>query len=137
MLLGNPALYFDDLARTFGDFVHVRGLQSFYFVNHPGRVYFNEGEPDNAVAEIREQRLANELRPKGRKGEEQQFVPKVSLSYSFGDDKMVYGLYTQGVRQGGVNRSRAQMVRGHPQGAATSSGDAIVALARAKVKTLT
>lgn len=38
MLLGNPALYFDDLARTFGDFVHVRGLQSFYFVNHPALV---------------------------------------------------------------------------------------------------
>jgi cytochrome P450 len=38
MLLGNPALYFDRLARDFGDFVHVKGLLDFYFVNHPALV---------------------------------------------------------------------------------------------------
>ena len=38
MLLGNPALYFDRLARDFGDFVHVHGLLDFYFVNHPALV---------------------------------------------------------------------------------------------------
>jgi cytochrome P450 len=35
MLAGNPALFFDRLVRDFGDFVHYRGLFSFYLVNHP------------------------------------------------------------------------------------------------------
>ncbi|MEM6692113.1 MAG: cytochrome P450, partial [Planctomycetota bacterium] len=35
MLAGNPAYFFDHLARHCGDFIHYRGLFSFYFVNHP------------------------------------------------------------------------------------------------------
>ncbi len=35
MLAGNPAYFFDRIARDFGDFVHYRGLFSFYLVNHP------------------------------------------------------------------------------------------------------
>lgn len=38
MLAGNPALFFDRLVRDFGDFVHYRGLFSFYLVNHPALV---------------------------------------------------------------------------------------------------
>jgi cytochrome P450 len=38
MLAGNPALFFDRLVRDFGDFVHYRGLYSFYLVNHPALV---------------------------------------------------------------------------------------------------
>lgn len=37
-LAGNPALFFDRLVRDFGDFVHYRGLFSFYLVNHPSLV---------------------------------------------------------------------------------------------------
>ena len=38
MVAGNPALFFDHLARRFGDFVHYRGLFKFYLVNHPSLV---------------------------------------------------------------------------------------------------
>ncbi len=38
MLAGNPALFFDRLVQDFGDFVHYRGLFSFYLVNHPALV---------------------------------------------------------------------------------------------------
>jgi len=45
-----------------------------------------------------------------RIGEETQFVPKVSLAYFFGKDgdKMVYALYSEGVRQRGVHRVRGE-----------------------------
>ncbi|MDZ7644370.1 MAG: TonB-dependent receptor [Woeseiaceae bacterium] len=65
------------------------------------------GEPDNTAGD-REFRLANGGRPAGRSGSEEQFVPKVSLSYNLDDSSMMYGLYTQGARQGGVNRSRGE-----------------------------
>lgn len=38
MLAGNPALFFDRLVQDFGDFVHYRGLFSFYLLNHPALV---------------------------------------------------------------------------------------------------
>ena len=38
MLAGNPAYFFDRLAKDFGDFVHYRGLFNFYQVNHPALV---------------------------------------------------------------------------------------------------
>ena len=38
MLAGNPAYFFDRLAKDFGDFLHYRGLFSFYQVNHPALV---------------------------------------------------------------------------------------------------
>lgn len=98
----------DELNLTVGGRYFERSNENFYFVNHPGGTNFNEGEPDTAVQSVRDFRLANELRPFGRKGSEDQVIPKISLSYAFDDDKMVYGLYTQGVRQGGVNRSRGQ-----------------------------
>jgi len=96
----------DELHLTVGGRYFDRSNENFYFVNHPGRVDFDEGEPDILDPESRAERLGNNLHPVGRKGEEQKFIPKVSLSYSIGNDKMIYGLYTQGARQGGVNRSR-------------------------------
>jgi outer membrane receptor protein involved in Fe transport len=98
----------DELNLTVGGRYFDRSNENFYFVNHPGGTNFNEGEPDTTVDTTRQFRVANDLRPFGRKGQEDQIIPKVSLSYAFGDDQMVYGLYTQGVRQGGVNRSRGQ-----------------------------
>jgi len=91
---------------TVGGRYFDRSNTNYYFVNHPGRLNFNEGVPDFTTPEIAEYRYANELRPQGRKGDEQKFIPKASLSYAVGDNSMIYGLYTQGVRQGGVNRSR-------------------------------
>jgi cytochrome P450 len=38
MLRGNPAYFFDEIVRDFGDFVHCRGLFEFYLVNHPSLV---------------------------------------------------------------------------------------------------
>ena len=38
MLAGNPAHFFERLVKDFGDFVHYRGLISFYQVNHPALV---------------------------------------------------------------------------------------------------
>lgn len=35
MLAGNPAYFFERITRDFGDFVHYRGLFSFYLINHP------------------------------------------------------------------------------------------------------
>lgn len=37
-----------------------------------------------------------------------EFVPKFSLSWNVSDDKMLYGLYTEGYRTGGVNRSNGR-----------------------------
>ncbi len=38
MLAGNPAYFFRTLTQQFGDFLHYRGLFSFYLVNHPSLV---------------------------------------------------------------------------------------------------
>ncbi len=77
-----------------------------YWLNHPGREFYWEGAI--AADNDEEYRQANDMRPLGRKGTETRFIPKVSLNYKFSDDKMVYALYTEGVRQGGVNRSRGE-----------------------------
>jgi iron complex outermembrane receptor protein len=39
-------------------------------------------------------------------GQDDEFVPKVSVSYDLNDDTMVYGLWTIGYRPGGSNRQR-------------------------------
>jgi len=95
----------DELDLTIGGRYFERSNTNFYMVNHPGGLNF-VGEPDNAVAETRMQRLANNGRPFGREGSEEQFIPKISLRWSLSDNAMAYGLYTRGLRQGGVNRSR-------------------------------
>ena len=38
MLAGNPAYFFDRLVKDYGDFIHCRGLFSFYQINHPSLV---------------------------------------------------------------------------------------------------
>ena len=96
----------DDWELTLGGRYFQRENTGYYFVNHPGGPNF-AGEPDNTAGD-RAYRLANNGRPEGRTGKENQFVPKVSLSYNLADNMMLYGLYTRGVRQGGVNRSRGE-----------------------------
>jgi len=77
-----------------------------YWLNHPGREFYDEGAI--AADNDNEYREANGGRPFPRKGTETQFVPKVSLSYKINDDDMVYALYSEGVRQGGINRARGE-----------------------------
>jgi outer membrane receptor protein involved in Fe transport len=41
-------------------------------------------------------------------GADDEFVPKVSVSYDLNDDTMIYGLWTIGYRPGGSNRQRGE-----------------------------
>jgi len=96
---------------TVGARYFERSNTNYYLVNHPGGVNPDSavpfGEPDTSGDGVsRAERLANGGLPLGREGSEEQFIPKVSLSYAMNDDAMMYALYTQGLRQGGVNRSR-------------------------------
>ncbi|MEX0915216.1 MAG: TonB-dependent receptor, partial [Wenzhouxiangellaceae bacterium] len=94
----------DQIDLTVGGRYFDRSNTRYYFVNLPGRVHFDEGEPSSD----RDFRLANDLRPPGRTGGQKQFIPKLALNYHIDPDRMVYGLYSQGARQGGVNRSRGE-----------------------------
>jgi len=97
----------DALDLTLGGRYFDRTNNNLYRVDHPGDLGLN-GEPDPADAESREFRLANNNKAPDRKSTETEFIPKVSLSYNMSDDKMMYGLFTQGTRPGGVNRSRGE-----------------------------
>ncbi len=68
-----------------------------YFVDHPTGFKSAENQDENGDPLI----TANN-------GAETGFVPKLAVSYTFGEDKMVYGLVTQGFRPGGTNRSRGE-----------------------------
>lgn len=96
----------DSLDLTVGGRYFERSNTNWFYVNHPGGPDF-AGEPDNTAGD-REYRLAHDGNPLGRTGDESQFTPKVSLSYNLDDSRMVYALYSKGVRQGGVNRSRGE-----------------------------
>jgi outer membrane receptor protein involved in Fe transport len=100
----------DNWELTVGGRYFERSNTNYYLVNHPGgpptTTAVPPGEPDTADDAIRQQRLANGGLPFGREGSEEKFIPKVSLSYAMNDNAMIYGLYTVGLRQGGVNRSR-------------------------------
>ncbi len=48
------------------------------------------------------------------KGNEDQVTPMVALSYTTTDDVMVYGLYSEGFRTGGVNNSNQPFAQGIP-----------------------
>jgi iron complex outermembrane receptor protein len=101
----------EQLDLTLGGRYFERENTQYYQVNHPGGRSPVPGqpmlgEPDGTAERDRQEILANGGFPVGRSATETEFVPKIALSYSFGDDKMVYGLYTQGKRPGGINRSR-------------------------------
>jgi len=97
----------DAIDLTLGGRYFDRTNNNLYRVDHPGDLGLN-GEPDPADAASREFRLANNNVAPDRKATETEFIPKVSLSYSMDNDRMIYGLYTQGTRPGGVNRSRGE-----------------------------
>jgi len=97
----------DALDLTLGGRYFDRTNNNLYRVDHPGDLGLN-GEPDPADPESRQFRLDNNNRAPDRKATETEFIPKVSLSYNLSDESMMYGLYTQGTRPGGVNRSRGE-----------------------------
>jgi iron complex outermembrane receptor protein len=92
---------------TVGGRYFERTNTNFYRVDHPGDIGLN-GEPDTAAPDIREYRLNNNNQAPERRAEESEFIPKVALRWTLSDDHMMYGLYTQGTRPGGVNRSRGE-----------------------------
>jgi len=103
----------EEFTLTLGGRYFERESTQFYLVNHPGGLppgpgQAPVGEPDTGDEDFRTFRTANGGFPPGRFGEESEFIPKVSLSWAFSDDQMVYGLFTQGKRPGGVNRTRGE-----------------------------
>jgi len=76
---------------TLGGRYYDRSNTNFYFNNHPGAF---DIPPREEVL--------------GRRGEDKEFIPKISAAYTFDDNRMVYGLYTRGKRPGGVNRQRGE-----------------------------
>lgn len=99
----------EDWTLTLGGRYFERETKSRYWLNQPGNLEKNVGNYTGSPEEIAF-REANNGEPTELVGEESQFVPKVSLAYNVNDDTMVYALYTEGVRQGGLNR-----VRGEPK----------------------
>jgi len=76
---------------TGGGRYYDRSNTNYYFNNHPGGF---DIPPREEVL--------------GREGVDKEFIPKISMTYRLNDNKMVYGLYTQGKRPGGVNRQRGE-----------------------------
>jgi len=97
----------DAVDLTLGGRYFDRSNNNLYRVDHPGDLGLH-GEPDPEDAESRAYRLANNNIAPDHKGSETEFIPKISLDYTIDEDKMIYGLYTQGTRPGGVNRSRGE-----------------------------
>ena len=84
----------DSIDLTLGGRYYDRSNTNYYFVNRPGSFTMPAFVP-----------------PEAREGTDKEFIPKVSLSYSFDSDsggRMMYGLYTRGKRPGGLNRQRGE-----------------------------
>lgn len=96
----------DDWDLTLGGRYFDRSNTRQTWVDHPGGPNFS-GEPDTTSGD-RDYRVANNGLPPVVEGGETQFLPKISLNYMFDSNKMVYGLYTRGLRQGGVNTIRGE-----------------------------
>lgn len=97
----------DNFDLTLGGRFFDRSNTNFYRVDHPGSLELN-GEPDTQDPFTRNYRLANNNQAPANRGTEEEFIPKVALSYTLDDGDMVYGLFTRGTRPGGVNRSRGE-----------------------------
>jgi len=97
----------DTLDLTIGGRYFDRSNTNFYRVDHPGGLAL-DGEPDGGDADSAQFRRDNNNQAPAHADSETEVIPKVALSWSLDDDKMMYGLYTQGTRPGGVNRSRGE-----------------------------
>jgi len=97
----------DQFDLTVGGRYYDRENNNKYIVDHPGDIGLN-GEPDTGDPLSRQYRLANGGEPEDHRETEDDFIPKIALSYMMNEDAMLYGLYTRGSRPGGVNRSRGE-----------------------------
>ncbi|MEL7186781.1 MAG: TonB-dependent receptor [Pseudomonadota bacterium] len=97
----------DNWDLTLGGRFFDRSNTNFYRVDHPGGLNLM-GEPDTADPATRQYRLANNNIAPANRGTEEEFIPKVALSYTLDSGDMMYGLFTRGTRPGGVNRSRGE-----------------------------
>jgi outer membrane receptor protein involved in Fe transport len=82
----------DRIDITAGGRYYERSNTNTYFVNNPGGFTTPPKVP-----------------PENRENVDEEFIPKISVNYMLnevGDGAMVYGLYTQGKRPGGINRLR-------------------------------
>jgi outer membrane receptor protein involved in Fe transport len=107
----------EDWRLTLGGRYFERETKLRYRLNRPGDIEHNVGRYV-ATGDDLAYREANNGEPYELVGDESQFVPKVSLAYNVNDDTMVYALYTEGVRQGGVNQ-----IRGEPTFGASYDSD--------------
>ena len=102
----------DDWTLTLGGRYFERETASRYRLNRPGDVLDNVGGFVGLPEDVA-YREANNGVPDSLVGDESQFVPKLSLSYAASENTMLYGLYTEGVRQGGLNRVRGEPTFGN------------------------
>jgi outer membrane receptor protein involved in Fe transport len=74
-----------------------------------GRFFDREADKKYWVENPKGALTADGVLPKNKRDNESNsdFVPKVSIKYNINDDMMVYALYSEGYRPGGVNRGRS------------------------------
>ena len=74
-----------------------------------GRYFDREADKTYWVENPKGALTADGVLPKNKRDNESQsdFVPKVSIKYNVNDDTMLYALYSEGYRPGGVNRGRS------------------------------
>jgi outer membrane receptor protein involved in Fe transport len=74
-----------------------------------GRFFDREADKAYWVENPKGALTADGVLPKNKRDNENNsdFVPKVSIKYNINDDMMVYALYSEGYRPGGVNRGRS------------------------------
>ena len=74
-----------------------------------GRYFDREADKTYWVENPKGALTADGILPKNKRDNESNtdFVPKVSIKYNINDDMMVYALYSEGYRPGGVNRGRS------------------------------
>ena len=74
-----------------------------------GRFFDREADKTYWVENPKGALTADGYLPKNKRDNESNsdFVPKVSIKYNINDDMMVYALYSEGYRPGGVNRGRS------------------------------
>ncbi len=76
-----------------------------------GRYFDREADKTYWVENPKGALTADGVLPKNKRDNpsNKDFVPKVSIKYNINDDMMVYALYSEGYRPGGVNRGRAEV----------------------------
>ena len=74
-----------------------------------GRFFDREADKRYWVENPKGALTADGVLPRNKRDNESNsdFVPKVSIKYNINDDMMVYALYSEGYRPGGVNRGRS------------------------------